>query len=75
VTPAAATGIGGVDGEHFALAEAPLALAGRALALLSDRAAAEALGASARRFVIAECGWDRMLAPLQALIGAQTDVA
>lgn len=75
LTPAAATGIGGVDGEHFALAEAPLALAGRALALLADRAAAEALGASARRFVIAERGWDRVLAPLQALIGAQTDAA
>jgi len=75
LTPAAATGIGGVDGEHFALAEAPLALAGRALALLADCAAAEALGASARRFVIAERGWDRVLAPLQALIGAQTDVA
>jgi len=75
LTPAAATGIGGVDGEHFALAEAPLALAGRALALLADRAAAEALGASARRFVIAECGWDLVLAPLRALIGAEANAA
>lgn len=73
LTPAAATGIGGTDGEHFALAEAPLALAGRALALLADRAAADELGAAARRFVVAECGWNRVLAPLQALLGGQSE--
>jgi polysaccharide biosynthesis protein PslH len=79
LTPAAATGIDGSDGEHFALAEAPLALAERALALLADRAAAAAMGASARRFVMAECGWDRVLEPLRALIagspGAAADAA
>lgn len=75
LTPAAATGIGGTDGEHFALAEAPLALAERALALLADRAAADAMGAAARRFVVAECGWDRALAPLRALLGVATDAA
>ncbi|MBX9663515.1 TIGR03087 family PEP-CTERM/XrtA system glycosyltransferase [Novosphingobium sp.] len=68
LTPAAATGISAADGEHFALAEAPLALADRALALLADQAAAHAMGLAARRFVIAECGWDRVLAPLRALI-------
>ena len=79
LTPAAATGIGGIDAVHFAMAEAPLALAERALALLADPAAANALGAAARRFVIAECGWDRVLAPLSALIAgpseADVDVA
>ncbi|WP_298195136.1 TIGR03087 family PEP-CTERM/XrtA system glycosyltransferase [Novosphingobium sp.] len=69
LTPAAATGIGGTDGEHFALAEAPLALADRALALLADHGLAAAMGASARRFVVDECGWDRVLAPLRAMLG------
>lgn len=69
LTPAAATGIGGTDGEHFALAEAPLALADRALALLADHGMAAAMGASARRFVVDECGWDRVLAPLRAMLG------
>ncbi|GEN98877.1 glycosyl transferase [Novosphingobium sediminis] len=75
LTPAAATGIGGTDSEHFALAEAPLALAGRALALLADPAAAQSMGTAARRFVVDECGWDRVLEPLCALIGAQSDAA
>jgi sugar transferase (PEP-CTERM/EpsH1 system associated) len=69
LTPAAATGIGGADGEHFAMAEAPSALAERALALLADRNAASAMGAAARRFVVDECGWDQVLAPLRALLG------
>jgi glycosyltransferase involved in cell wall biosynthesis len=73
LTPAAATGLGGVDGEHFALAEAPLALAGRALALLADPTASRAMGAAARRFVVAECGWDHVLAPLRALISGPTE--
>lgn len=73
LTPAAATGIGGQDGEHFALAEAPLALAERALALLADREAAAAMGAAARHFVVAECGWDRVLAPLRALIAGPSE--
>jgi len=68
LTPAAATGIGAADGVQFALAEAPAMLAEKALALLSDRAAAESMGAAARRYVIAECGWDRVLAPLRTLL-------
>jgi sugar transferase (PEP-CTERM/EpsH1 system associated) len=75
LTPAAATGIGAADGVHFALAEAPVTLAERALTLLADRAGAEAMGAAARRFVIAECGWDRVLAPLRALLEGTTNAA
>lgn len=75
LTPAAATGIGARDGEHFALAEAPLALAERALTLLADRPAANAMGAAARRFVVSECGWDRVLAPLRALISGEAHAA
>ncbi len=75
LTPAAATGIGAADGVHFVQADAPLSLAERALALLADKAAAEAMGAAARRFVIAECGWDRVLAPLRALLEGDADAA
>jgi sugar transferase (PEP-CTERM/EpsH1 system associated) len=75
LTPAAATGIGAADGVHFVQAEAPLSLAERALALLADKAAGEAMGAAARQFVIAECGWDRVLAPLQALLRGDADAA
>jgi sugar transferase (PEP-CTERM/EpsH1 system associated) len=75
LTPAAATGIGAADGVHFALAEAPALLAERALALLADRTAAEAMGAAARRFVIAECGWDRVLAPLRSLLEGTSHAA
>ncbi len=68
LTPAAATGIAATDGQHFALASTPDALAARALGLLADKPAAQAMGAAARCFVIAECGWDRVLAPLRALL-------
>lgn len=68
LTPAAATGIAAADGEHFALAATPDALASRALALLANKPAATAMGAAARRHVIDECGWDRVLAPLRALL-------
>ena len=68
LTPAAATGIDAADGEHFALAATPDALPARALALLADKPAASAMGAAARRFVIDECGWDRVLAPLRSLL-------
>ncbi len=68
LTPAAATGIAAADGAQFVLADSAEALAVRALALLADPLAAAAMGAAARRFVIAECGWDRVLAPLRELL-------
>ncbi len=75
LSPAAAAGIGAADGTHFAVADAPVTLAERALALLADRSAADAMGAAARRFVMAECGWDRVLAPLRALLEGAADAA
>jgi hypothetical protein len=57
------------------VADAPVTLAERALALLADRSAADAMGAAARRFVMAECGWDRVLAPLRALLEGASDAA
>jgi len=69
LTPAAATGIGARDGVHFAIAEGVDALAARALALLDDRDAARAMGSAARGFVLAEAGWDKVLAPLPDMMG------
>jgi len=75
LTPAAATGIDAKDGTHFALADTPEALAVHALALLADKPAADAMGSAARRYVIEECGWDRVLAPLRALLEGTADAA
>ena len=43
-------------------------IAAKVIALLEDRAAADALGAAARARVIARYGWDAALAPLDALM-------
>jgi sugar transferase (PEP-CTERM/EpsH1 system associated) len=69
LTSAAATGIAGQDGVHFAVADGADALAARALALLADRAAADAMGTAAREHVLAHAGWDRALATLPAIMG------
>ncbi|MCW1381706.1 TIGR03087 family PEP-CTERM/XrtA system glycosyltransferase [Novosphingobium sp. KCTC 2891] len=69
LTPAAATGIAARDGEHFAVADGAHALGSRALALLSDLTGAQEMGQAARRFVLENCAWDRVLAPLPALLG------
>jgi sugar transferase (PEP-CTERM/EpsH1 system associated) len=69
LTGAAATGIAGRDGEHFAIADGVPALTERVLALLDDRAAARAMGAAARTLVREQAGWDRMLAPLPVMMG------
>ncbi|WP_374406621.1 TIGR03087 family PEP-CTERM/XrtA system glycosyltransferase [Pelagerythrobacter sp.] len=66
----AATGIDAQDGAHFAVGADDAALIERALALLADRAAARAMGAAARRYVVENQGWDAMLAPLAGLVGA-----
>jgi sugar transferase (PEP-CTERM/EpsH1 system associated) len=69
LTTAAATGIGGTDGVHFAIADDAGSQAERVLALIEDRAAACAMGAAARAFVLAHAGWDTVLAPLPAMMG------
>lgn len=69
LTTAAATGIGGTDGENFAIADGAEALAARVLALIDDRDAARTMGAAARAFVLANAGWDQVLAPLPAMMG------
>lgn len=68
-TPQAATGIAARDGFELVVAEGAEGLARQALALLHDPVRAGNIGQSARSFVIRECGWDHVLAPLGQLLG------
>lgn len=70
LSPEAATGIDADDGEHFAVGADDAALIDRTLALLEDTAAACAMGATARRYVVEHQGWAAMLAPLDRIVGA-----
>ena len=70
-TPQAATGIAARDGFELVVADGAEALARQALALLHDPVRAATIGQSARAFVIRECGWDHVLAPLAGLLGLE----
>lgn len=70
-TPEAATGIPARDGFEFIVAQGAEALARQALALLHDPVRAAAIGQAARAFVVSECGWNHVLAPLGGLLGLQ----
>lgn len=67
VSPAAATGIEGRDGEHFLVADSDAAFVEAIDRLLSDPGN---LGPAARDFVLAHQSWPAMLANLPALLGA-----
>ena len=73
ITPAAATGIPGEDGVHFAVAESDEDLVERMLALLAREPAAQALGRAARRLVVERMSWPAMLAPLARILGKDPD--
>jgi len=68
-TSAAATGLPGKDGVHFAIADSDEALAQRALDLLARREAAEEMGGVACRLVVETVGWPAMLAGLPEIVG------
>jgi glycosyltransferase involved in cell wall biosynthesis len=74
-TPEAATGIPARDGMDFVVAQGAEALARQALALLHDPVRSAEIGQSARAFVMRECGWDHVLAPLGAMLGIVGDEA
>lgn len=78
LTPEAATGIGGVDGLHFAIADGDRALAETITNLIADGSRALAMAAAARRFTVAEKSWAAALAPLSGLVSlarAERDAA
>jgi glycosyltransferase involved in cell wall biosynthesis len=73
LTHAAATGIPGEDGAHFALADSDEALTARMLALLADSDTARRMGAAARALVQERMSWPAMLEKLPALVGRAGD--
>ncbi|MBT2133897.1 TIGR03087 family PEP-CTERM/XrtA system glycosyltransferase [Croceibacterium sp. LX-88] len=73
LTTAAATGVPGVDGTHFAVADTDQEIASRALGLLSDRERASRMGTAARDIVVEQRSWRAMLEPLPAIVGRPRD--
>lgn len=69
LTRAAATGLPGQDGVHFAVADSDEALAQRALDLLARPESARAMGENARRLVTETTSWAAMLAKLPEMMG------
>jgi sugar transferase (PEP-CTERM/EpsH1 system associated) len=74
-SPAAFVGIDAEPGRDLLVADGAQAQAAAVLALLGDRARAEALGAAARRRIEQFYRWERMLAPLSAILGAPAKAA
>lgn len=69
LTTDAATGIAARDDAEWLIEPAdPAAMAARAAYLLADRAKAQAIGAAARRFVLAHHAWPAMLEPLAEIL-------
>jgi glycosyltransferase involved in cell wall biosynthesis len=68
LTPAAACGIGGIEGQHYVAAESDSELAERATALLTHPRQGYVLGTEARRFVVDELSWQATLSPLAAML-------
>jgi sugar transferase (PEP-CTERM/EpsH1 system associated) len=74
-SPAAFLGIDAEPGRDLLVADGAEAQASAVLALLRDPARAEALGAAARRRIEQFYRWERMLAPLGAVVGAPAKAA
>lgn len=68
-TGAAATGIGGTDGQHYLVGDTDSELIDRATALLSHPRQGWTMGLEARRFVVENMSWQASLAPLIGLLG------
>jgi len=68
-TVAAATGLPGKEGVHWAVGDSDAALVGRALDLLAAPETARTMGAAARRLVVETMSWPARLAALPALVG------
>ncbi len=69
LTQDAATGIAGVDGDHWLLSERDAeAMTASLASLVEDPANAQQIGANARAFVQSNHSWASMLKPIEALI-------
>lgn len=72
LTSEAATGIPGIDGTHFQIADSDGGLARAVKMLLADTRRARIMGMAARRFVVEEASWRSALAALPEIIGWRT---
>ena len=68
VSGAAATGINGVTGLHYMVADSDEDLAAAIVHMAADTRFATAMGQEARRFVVERQGWQSALAPLADII-------
>ena len=68
VSGAAATGINGVSGLHYMVADSDADLAAAIIHMAADTRFATAMGHEARRFVVERQGWQSALAPLADII-------
>jgi polysaccharide biosynthesis protein PslH len=70
LTPEAATGIAAQDGAQWLISPPdPAAMCETMAPLLADPDARARMGIAARQFVLAQHGWESMLAPLAGLVG------
>ena len=69
LTAEAATGIGGGDGQHYAVGHGDAELIEQVCTLLGDAQRQAAMGAAARHYVIDKLSWQATLAPLAAMLG------
>ena len=74
LSPEAATGIGAVDGTHFAIGQSDAALAAHMLYFAQNRSAGDTMGVAAREYVVAEQSWEAMLSPLGAIVSGVPEV-
>ena len=68
LTPQAATGIKGRNGQEFIVAQAAESLAVGVIGLLQDPAARDRLGTAARTFVMQHHRWEDELARFEAVV-------
>lgn len=69
LTPQAATGIDGVDNQHFVVAETDGALVAATVELMRNRRRAQYVGQAGRRFVTEQASWQSVLSPLAEIAG------
>ena len=69
LTAEAATGIGGGDGQHYAVGHGDPELIEQVCNLLGDAQRRAVMGAAARQFVVDKLSWQATLAPLAAMLG------
>lgn len=69
LTSAAATGIGGTDGKHFAIGDSDDELVDRVAAFISHPRLGMTMGKAARRHVVDSLSWQASLAPLTEMLG------